>query len=53
MELALALIQNYFLKSSPSQSKKENDRIALVGYNGTGKTHLLKLLAGIEKPDEG
>ncbi|MDX7990620.1 ABC-F family ATP-binding cassette domain-containing protein [Xenorhabdus littoralis] len=32
---------------------KENDRIALVGYNGTGKTHLLKLLAGIEKPDEG
>ncbi|AOM41447.1 ABC-F family ATP-binding cassette domain-containing protein [Xenorhabdus hominickii] len=32
---------------------KENDKIALVGYNGTGKTHLLKLLAGIEKPDEG
>ncbi|MEQ1964750.1 ABC-F family ATP-binding cassette domain-containing protein [Xenorhabdus khoisanae] len=32
---------------------KENDRIALVGYNGTGKTHLLKLLAGTEKPDEG
>ncbi|WP_369127469.1 ATP-binding cassette domain-containing protein [Xenorhabdus bovienii] len=27
--------------------------MALVGYNGTGKTHLLKLLAGIEKPDEG
>ncbi|CDG88648.1 ATP-binding cassette domain-containing protein [Xenorhabdus bovienii] len=32
---------------------KENDRIGLVGYNGTGKTHLLKLLAGIETPDEG
>ncbi|MBD2795934.1 ABC-F family ATP-binding cassette domain-containing protein [Xenorhabdus sp. 18] len=32
---------------------KENDKIALVGYNGTGKTHLLKLLAGIEKPDDG
>jgi len=28
-------------------------RIALVGPNGVGKTTLLQLLAGLEKPDEG
>ncbi|MDC9597495.1 ABC-F family ATP-binding cassette domain-containing protein [Xenorhabdus anantnagensis] len=49
---------NFGINSKPlfsnlSITMKENDRIALVGYNGTGKTHLLKLLAGIEKPDEG
>lgn len=30
-----------------------NDRIALVGSNGQGKTTLLKLLAGLETPSEG
>lgn len=29
------------------------DRIALVGINGTGKSTLLKILAGITAPDEG
>ncbi|HMO79088.1 MAG TPA: ABC-F family ATP-binding cassette domain-containing protein [Candidatus Paceibacterota bacterium] len=29
------------------------NKVALVGYNGTGKTTLLKMLAGIEKPDSG
>jgi ATP-binding cassette subfamily F protein 3 len=28
-------------------------KIALVGYNGTGKTTLLKLLAGVIKPTDG
>ncbi|MFJ7826448.1 ribosomal protection-like ABC-F family protein [Psychrobacillus sp. NPDC096623] len=32
---------------------KTGDRLAIVGRNGTGKTTLFKLLAGIEKPDEG
>jgi len=32
---------------------QEKDRIALVGANGTGKTTLLRILAGIEKPDAG
>lgn len=29
------------------------DRIGLIGINGTGKSTLLKILAGIELPDEG
>ncbi|WP_340613613.1 ABC-F family ATP-binding cassette domain-containing protein [Xenorhabdus thailandensis] len=49
---------NFSINSNPLFSNlsitiKENDKIALVGYNGTGKTHLLKLLAGMEKPDDG
>ncbi len=32
---------------------KRNDKIAIVGYNGTGKTTLLKLLTGMLKPREG
>lgn len=31
----------------------DNDRIALIGRNGTGKSTLLKILNGNEKPDSG
>ena len=31
----------------------EGDRIALIAKNGTGKSTLLKILAGKEQPDEG
>lgn len=31
----------------------EGDKIGFIGLNGTGKTTLLKLLAGIEEPDSG
>lgn len=31
----------------------ENDKIGLIGVNGTGKTTLLKIIAGIIEPDEG
>lgn len=31
----------------------EGDKIGLIGVNGTGKTTLLKILAGFEQPDTG
>ncbi len=32
---------------------QEGDKIGIVGINGTGKTTLLKMVAGLEEPDEG
>ncbi len=31
----------------------ENDKIGIIGINGTGKTTLLRIIAGEEEPDEG
>lgn len=31
----------------------EGDKIGLIGINGTGKTTLLKIIAGLENPDSG
>lgn len=31
----------------------DNDKIGVIGINGTGKSTLLKILAGIEEPDAG
>lgn len=31
----------------------EGDKIGVIGINGTGKSTLLKIIAGIEEPDEG
>lgn len=31
----------------------ENDHIGVIGVNGTGKSTLLKIIAGIEEPDTG
>lgn len=31
----------------------EGDKIGIIGINGTGKTTLLKMIAGLEEPDEG
>lgn len=36
-----------------SFSITDNDKIGLVGVNGTGKTTLLKLILGVEKPNSG
>lgn len=32
---------------------QEREKIGLIGHNGTGKSTLLKILAGIEYPDDG
>ena len=32
---------------------QEGDKIGIIGINGTGKTTLLRILAGVEQPDEG
>lgn len=44
-------IRNLFNKLS--FSIQEGDRIGLVGINGTGKSTLLKIVAGIMEPDSG
>ncbi|MFQ8702515.1 MAG: ABC-F family ATP-binding cassette domain-containing protein [Eisenbergiella sp.] len=32
---------------------QEREKVGVIGINGTGKTTLLKMLAGMEEPDEG
>ncbi|MDO4294072.1 MAG: ABC-F family ATP-binding cassette domain-containing protein [Eubacteriales bacterium] len=32
---------------------QEGEKVGVIGINGTGKTTLLKILAGMEEPDEG
>lgn len=32
---------------------QEGDKIGIIGINGTGKTTLLKMLAGLEDPEQG
>ncbi|GLC78190.1 ribosomal protection-like ABC-F family protein [Lacrimispora brassicae] len=36
-----------------SFSINEGDKIGLIGINGTGKSTLLRLVAGLEEPDQG
>ncbi|MDO4273245.1 MAG: ABC-F family ATP-binding cassette domain-containing protein [Eubacteriales bacterium] len=31
----------------------DGDKIGIIGINGTGKTTILKMIAGLEEPDEG
>lgn len=44
-------IRNLF--SNISFHIEQGDKIALIARNGTGKTTLLKIIAGLEQPDEG
>ena len=32
---------------------QEHEKIGIIGINGTGKSTLLKIIAGQEEPDEG
>ncbi len=41
------------LFSTISFTIKEKERVGLIGINGTGKSSLLKIIAGIDTPDEG
>ena len=44
---------HYPLLDRTAFSLEEGERIGLIGRNGTGKSSLLKVLAGIEKLDDG
>ncbi len=41
------------LLDGTSLALEAGERIALIGRNGAGKSSLLKILAGLEKPDDG
>ena len=41
------------LLDGASFALEAQERVALVGRNGTGKSSLLKVLAGLERPDDG
>ncbi len=42
-----------FLFTNVSFNIREKDRIGLVGKNGTGKTTILRIITGIQKPETG
>ena len=41
------------LLDAASFSLEDQERVGLIGRNGTGKSSFLKILAGMEKPDDG
>lgn len=41
------------LLSDTSFSLQEGEKVGVIGINGMGKSTLLKLLAGVEEPDQG
>lgn len=41
------------LFSKASFYLQENEKVGIIGINGTGKSTLLKIIAGIEEPEEG
>ncbi len=41
------------LLDGAGMSLDAGERLALIGRNGTGKSSLMKILAGLEKPDDG
>ena len=41
------------LFDNASFSLQEGEKVGVIGINGTGKTTLLRMMAGLEEPDEG
>jgi len=48
-------VKNHFLITfnNINLGINEGDKIGVIGINGTGKSTLLKIIAGVEEPDEG
>ncbi|WP_315115984.1 ribosomal protection-like ABC-F family protein [uncultured Clostridium sp.] len=57
IELALKEVEKYFggnrIFSNITFEAQYGERIGLIGRNGTGKTTVFKIIAGIEKQDKG
>ena len=51
-EVTHSYTQRYLLKNA-SMGISEGEKIGLIGINGTGKSTLLKIVAGLIEPDEG
>ncbi len=45
--------QNRKLLENTSFYLQDQEKVGVIGINGTGKSTLLKLIAGLEEPDEG
>ncbi len=57
IELALKEVEKYFggnrIFSNITFEVQSNERVGLIGRNGTGKTTVFKIIAGIENQDKG
>ena len=53
MEKITKSFTDYKLFDNASFSLQEGEKVGVIGINGTGKTTLLKMMAGLEEPDEG
>ena len=57
IELALNNVEKYFgatqVLSNITFEIQEEERVGVVGGNGSGKSTILKLIAGFEQPDKG
>ncbi len=51
-EVTHSYTERYLLKNA-SMGINEGEKIGLIGINGTGKSTLLKIVAGLVEPDEG
>lgn len=53
LESITKAFQNRKLLDHTSFYLQEQEKVGVIGINGTGKSTLLKLIAGLEEPDEG